>query len=131
MHVDPLRQAEALGLAAAIGLGAGLLYDLLRPARWQRRGLAAFLFDALFCLSLGAALFVFAMSLGDGRLGLGALAAAWTGFLVYQHRISPLLLPLIVKVFQILDNFRRSFKNFIKKFGFSEKNSFKNETNDL
>lgn len=131
MHVDPLRQAVALGLAAGIGLGAGLLYDLLRPPRWQRRGLAAFSLDALFCLILGAALFLFAMSFGDGRLGIGALAAAWTGFLAYQRLLSPRLLPFFVKVFQFLDNKAKSFKNFIKKFKISEKKSFKNETNDL
>jgi len=131
MRVDPLRQGAALLLAAAIGLGAGLLYDLLRPPRWQRRGLAAFLLDALFCLILGAALFLFAMSFGEGRLGLGALAVAWTGFLVYHRFLSPLLLPLFVKTYQYLDKIFTSAKLFIKKFNFLKKSTLKNEKNDL
>ena len=76
MHIDPLRQGLALLAAACLGLGAGLLYDLLRPPRWRLRAAAAFVLDALYCLLLGAALFLFAMSFGEGRLGIGALAAA-------------------------------------------------------
>ncbi len=115
MRVDPLHQGAALLLAAAIGIGAGLLYDLLRPPRWRNRGLAAFLLDALFCLILGAALFLFAMSFGDGRLGLGALAAAWTGFLAYQRLLSPRLLPLFVKIFHYLGFIPAKFKILSKK----------------
>lgn len=131
MRVDPLHQGTALLLAAAIGIGAGLLYDLLRPPRWQRRGLAAFLLDALFCLILGAAFFLFAMSFGEGRLGLSALAAAWVGFLAYHRLLSPLLLPFFVKVFQYLDKFSETAKVFIKKFRFSKKSTLKNEKNVL
>lgn len=131
MRVDPLRQGAALLLAAAIGLGAGLLYDLLRPPRWQRRGLAAFLLDALFCLILGAALFLFAMSFGEGRLGLGALAVAWTGFLAYHRFLSPLLLPLFVKIYQYLDKSFTSAKLFVKKINFLKKSTLKNGKNDL
>lgn len=131
MHVDPLYQAEALLLALGIGLGAGLLYDLLRPPRWRLRGLAAFGLDALFCLGLGAALFVFAMSFGEGRLGLGALAAAWVGFLAYHRLLSPRLLPQFVKLFQHLDIMRARTKKNVKKFSFFKKSTFKNGKNDL
>ena len=131
MRVDPLRQAEALLLAAGLGLAAGLLYDLRRPPRWRLRGLAAFLADLLFCLCLGAALFVYAMSLGEGRLGLGALAAAWLGFLAYHRLLSPRLLPLFVSLFHFLDIVPECVKKFLKKCSFSQKNSFKNEKNDL
>ena len=115
MHVDPLRQAEALGLAVLIGIGAGLLYDLLRPPRWRLRAAAAFALDALYCLILGAALFVFAMSRGDGQLGLGALAAAWTGFLAYHRLLSPRLLPLFVKIFQYLAYIATKIEKTMKK----------------
>lgn len=126
MHVDPLRQGLALLTAAGLGLGAGLLYDLLRPPRWRLRAAAAFVLDALYCLILGAALFLFAMSWGEGRFGLGALAAAWTGFLAYHWLLSPLLLPFFVKLFQYLDIARRKSKKIYKKIQFSAKKYFKN-----
>ena len=126
MRVDPLRQGLALLAAALLGLGAGLLYDLLRPPRWRLRAAAAFALDALYCLILGAALFLFAMSWGEGRLGLGALAAAWTGFLAYHWLLSPLLLPFFVKLFQYLDIPRRKSKEIYKKIQFSAKKYFKN-----
>lgn len=121
MHVDLLRQAEALGLAVLIGLGAGLLYDLLRPPRWRLPAAAAFGLDALYCLLLGAALFLFAMSRGDGRLGIGALAAAWTGFLAYHWLLSPLCLPIFVKLFQLLGHIPAFFKKISKKITDFEK----------
>lgn len=126
LRVDPARQAEALLLAVLIGLAAGLLYDLLRPPRRSLRGLAAFVPDALFCLLLGAALFLYAMSLGGGRLGIGALAAAWTGFLAYQRLLSPRLLPIFVKLFQYLDIIPRIRKKTKKFFEKMQKRSFKN-----
>ena len=126
MRVDPLRQGLALLAAAGIGLGAGLLYDLLRPPRWRLRAAAAFVLDALYCLILGAALFLFAMSFENGRLGIAALAAAWTGFLAYHWTLSPLLLPFFVKVFQYLDIPRRKSKEIYKKIQFSAKKYFKN-----
>ena len=126
MHIDPLRQGLALLAAACLGLGAGLLYDLLRPPRWQLRAAAAFALDAIYCLLLGAALFLFAMSFGEGRLGIGALAAAWTGFLVYHRTLSPLLLPLFSKVFQYLDGTREKLKKYLIKIQFFAKKYFKN-----
>ena len=126
MRVDPLRQGLALLAAALIGLGAGLLYDLLRPPRWRLRAAAAFVLDALYCLVLGAALFLFAMSWGEGRLGLGTLTAAWAGFLAYHWLLSPLLLPLFSKVFQYLDETREKLKNFSIKIQFFAKKYFKN-----
>ena len=131
LRVDPARQAAALGLAVLLGLAAGLLYDLLRPPRRRLHGAAAFVPDALFCLLLGAALFVYAMSLGEGRLGIGALAAAWTGFLAYLRLLSPRLLPLFDKLFQYLDIVRRIRKKGEKNFRKMQKSTLKNKTNAL
>lgn len=126
MRVDPLRQGLALLAAALLGLGAGLLYDLLRPPRWRLRAAAAFALDALYCFLCGAALFLFAMSWGEGRLGLAALVAAWAGFLAYHWTLSPLLLPFFVKVFQYLDATFKKSKEIYKKIQFSAKKYFKN-----
>ncbi len=118
----PLRtQALRLVLALLLGLGEGLLYDLLRPPRWRLRAAAAFALAALFCVLCGAALFLFAMSFGDGRLGIGALAAAWTGFLAYHWLLSPRLLPLFVKIFQYLGYILDYFKKILKKVADFEK----------
>lgn len=131
MQIDPIRQAEALLLAALIGLGAGFVYDLLRPPRWHGRALRAFLADALFCLILGAALFLYAMSFGEGRLGLGALASAWTGFLAYHALLSPRLLPIFVNVYQYLDKMRSACKKRRKKPLFLKNNTLKMKKNAL
>lgn len=87
------RQAAALGFAAALGLAAGLLYDLLRPPRRALRQPWAALFDLLYGLCTGTGLFLYAMSAGNGRLGIWELSAALLGFLAYLHLLSPVLLP--------------------------------------
>lgn len=125
MRIDNGRQAQELLLALALGIGAGLLYDLLRPPRWRFGGLRAFLLDALYCLVTGTGLFFYAMSVPDGRLGIGALAAAWTGFLLYHAALSPRLLPQFSKMFQILDKACVHLKKSAKKMLIFEKSSFK------
>ena len=86
-------QAAALLLAALLGLGAGLLYDLLRPPRRAMRRAWAALTDLLYASCVGIGLFLFAMSAGEGRLGLWELGAALAGFLVYLHLLSPFFCP--------------------------------------
>ena len=131
MRVDPARQAQTLLLAALLGLAAGLVYDLLRPPRRRLRGPAALLPDALFCLLVGAAFFLFAMSAGEGRLGLGALAAAWTGFLAWLRLCSPFVLPVFDRLFQYLDIIPLFLEKKRKKFQKSKKKTFKNGKNAL
>lgn len=97
MEIEIRRQALLLLLAFAIGTGAGLLYDLLRPPRWLFGRAAAYLLDALYCLAVGAGLFAYAMAAGEGRLGQWELAAALLGFLCYLHLFSPVLLPPLGK----------------------------------
>ena len=65
-------QALFLLLAAGLGAGLGLLYDLLRPLR--RRTNDA-LWDLLFCL-----------------------AAALAGFLLYVHALSPSVAPVLERL---------------------------------
>ena len=76
--------AAALGQALLLGLGLALLYDLLRPLR-RRAGGAAPLLDLSFSVMAGAAAFLFAMRAPNGRMGLWELAAALTGFLMWEH----------------------------------------------
>lgn len=76
--------AASLGQALLLGFGLALLYDLLRPLR-HRAGGAAHLLDLSFSVLAGAAVFLFAMRAPTGRIGLWELAAALTGFLLWEH----------------------------------------------
>ncbi len=83
------RQLLELLLAFVLGLGVGLLYELLRPLRCRGGALAAALLDLLFCLLSGLGAFCYAMSAGSGRLGLWELSAMLLGFLLHLHWLSP------------------------------------------
>ena len=113
MAVDIRRQAAVLLLSLALGFGAGLLYDLLRPPRWRGRGRLAL--DLLFCLYLGVGFFLLAMAYGDGRAEPAAFAAAAAGFLLYRAWLSPLLLPIFVKIFQFLEHSVKGVRKETKK----------------
>ncbi len=119
-------QAWDLLLALGMGGGLGLLYDLLRPPRYRLGRRAAALLDGFFALAAGSAVFVYAMSAGDGRLGLWELTAALLGFLCYLHLLSPLLLPLLELPYRVMDNTIRFFKKVGKKLLFSAKKIFPN-----
>lgn len=70
-----------------LGIGLGMLYDLLRPLR-RSAGPWAALLDVCFALLAGAAAFAAAMHAADGRLGLWSLAAALLGFLIQLYFLS-------------------------------------------
>lgn len=124
MEISLDKQAAALLLALGLGLGMGLLYDFLRlPRRRGSRALAAAL-DAAFALGAGAALFSFAMAAGSGRLGTWELAAALAGFLLYMHGLSPSVLPLLERSFQLAGNLLRRGAASAKKVHIFVKNLF-------
>lgn len=102
MELDLRRQGLALLLALLLGAGIGLAYDLLRPPRRRLGPLAGALLDLLFSAASGCAAFAYAMGVGDGRLGIWALGAALTGFLLYMHSLSAPLLRLFTKLLDIL-----------------------------
>ena len=94
-------QMEGLLLALAFGLGLGFIYDLIRPLRRSAERLE-WLFDALFSLCTGFALFVFAMCRPWGRPGLWEIMAVILGFGAYMWLLSPLLLPVFAAIFAFL-----------------------------
>ena len=111
----PLRtQALRLVLALLLGLGEGLLYDLLRPPR-RRLGRCAALPDLLFSLCAGLLAFLFAMGAGSGRLGLWELTSILLGFLLYLYAFSPLLLPLLERGTETWLNIIASCKKGMEK----------------
>ena len=105
-------QALSLLLACALGLGAGLLYDLLRPAR--RRGGSA-LWDLLFCLAAAAAAFLFAMRAGNGTFGSMELLASLFSLLLYFELLSPVFLPIFVSLDSKFGVIWINTQNFAKK----------------
>lgn len=116
MSLSVSHQGWALLLSLAMGVGIGLLYDILRPARRHSGAALARLLDALFAVTAAAALFFFAMASGDGRLGTWELAAALLGFLLYMHLLSPLLLPPMERIFRAMGKFLERTIKLIKKF---------------
>ena len=122
----PLRtQALRLVLALLLGLGEGLLYDLLRPPR-RRLGRCAALPDLLFSLCAGLLAFLFAMGAGSGRLGLWDLTGMLLGFLLYMYTLSPPLLRLFTAELDFCARVMGGCKKRINKLGISAKNRFQN-----
>lgn len=119
-------RAQTLSLLPALllGMGLGLLYDLLRPPRSRLGPLPAALLDLLFALCAGAAAFLNALASSGGRLGIWELSCSLAGFLFYLDTLSPLLLPLLERLFRIMSDTIRSCKNFGKKMGKTAKKSF-------
>lgn len=115
MSLSVSHQGWALLLSLGMGVGIGLLYDILRPARHAGSRVLALLLDAAFSAAAAVALFFFAMASGDGRLGTWELAAALLGFLLYMHLLSPLLLPPMEKIFRAAGIFWSKVENLIKK----------------
>ena len=124
MRTELARQAAALLLASALGLASGLLYDLLRPSRRALPQPWAALTDLLYGLCAFTGLFFYAMSAGDGRLGLWELSAALLGFLLYLHALSPLLLPLFTAAAAILGKALVKLGKCMKKIEEKQKKCF-------
>ena len=107
---------------ALLGLGLGLLYDLMRPMRYS--GKAALLWDGLFCAAAGVGCFV--LSMARGRLGIWNLAATLMIFCAYINFLSPLLLPGILGTWKYMYDFGRKSSEKAKKLQEFEKKFFTN-----
>lgn len=91
------QQVHLLLQSLLLGVGFGLLYDMLRALRWQGRfGCAATaVCDALFWLALLAALFEFNLLFAAGQNRAFALAGTAGGMLLYFGLLSACALPLL------------------------------------
>ena len=126
MEIRLREQLWALLLALALGALAGLLYDFLRPPRRRTGPAAGALLDILFCLLSGGGAFLYAMSAGNGRLGLWDLTAMLLGFLLYLHTLSPIMLRLFTAELDLCGRVMARCKKIIKKLVISAKNCFQN-----
>ena len=115
-------QALSLLCFACLGLGLGILYDLLRPFRYYCQ--AGIFWDALFCAA-GAGGF-FALSMRSGRLELWTMAAALLLFCLYINLLSPLLLPLFLGIFNSMHDLCVFILQGSKKLQISVKKFFTN-----
>lgn len=106
---------ELLPLAASLllGMGLGLLYDMLRPPRRAAKALGGALLDLAFALFALTAVFLGTMGAAEGRLGLWELTADLLGFLFYLYVLSPVILPLSENAYRVMQNTIRSLKKLL------------------
>ena len=122
MELSISQQAAGLCSFGALGLGLGLLYDLLRPLRYYSRG--GGFYDALFCA--GAGLGLFALGMRSGRPGLWETACALLCFCLYINCLSPLLLPRFLGIIEFVHKCSLFLLQSTKKLQISVKKFFTN-----
>ncbi len=122
METNLLDQALSLLCFALLGLGLGLLYDLLRPLRYA--GKHAFLWDGSFCAAAAAGIFF--LSMGSGRLGLWDITAALLSFCLYINLLSALILPGILGISKTMHNCYENIVLYAKKLQEKAKKFFTN-----
>lgn len=110
---------QALGLLCFFGLGLvlGLVYDLLRPIRYRLKN--SFVTDFIFCAAGAGATFF--LSMGSGRLGLWEILICLLSFCLYINLLSPVILPSILKIFELISGLFYSIARNLKKFTFNVK----------
>lgn len=122
MGISIEKQALSLLCFACIGLGTGLLYDMIRPMRYRSK--AEFLWDGLFCfLSAGLC---FVLSSAFGSMGLWDMAAACGGFCLYINYLSPAIFPFLLSFSNEFEKLCRLLAEKIKKLMFLVKKSYTN-----
>ena len=93
MEVQISRQLLVFGQAIVLGLSVGIVYDLLRPFRLRLSRLCGLL-DFLYCLGVGAAVFLFTLQRVEGQLRgfvlLGILGGAVLFFCAFSAALRPL-----------------------------------------
>ena len=90
MAIHVTEQLRTFLLSILLGLGAGVLYDLLRAVRLRHPRLTAPL-DLLYCQAVGLAVFLFVLRQSDGQLrGFILLGGLGGGVLFFSLLSRPL-----------------------------------------
>ena len=118
-------QAFLLAMAFALGAVIGICYDILRPLRYRCSAFIKIGTDFAFALLSAVLLFLFAMSAGNGRLGLWELAAALAGFLAYLYTLSDVFFAAFDRVFSFFSRVGRALGKHISDIANLVKKIFK------
>lgn len=118
-------QAFLLAMAFALGAVIGICYDIFRPLRYRCAAFIKIGTDFVFALLSAVLLFLFAMSAGNGRLGLWELAAALAGFLAYLYTLSDVFFAAFDRVFSLLSRGGRALGKHISDIANLVKKIFK------
>ncbi len=118
-------QAFLLAMAFALGAVIGICYDILRPLRYRCAAFIKVGTDFVFALLSAVLLFLFAMSAGNGRLGLWELAAALAGFLAYLYTLSDVFFAAFDRAFSLLSRGGRALGKHISDIANLVKKIFK------
>lgn len=126
MEIEISRQAVALGLAFALGVLLGLLYDFIRPFRRRASKAAAVCMDVFYGLAAGCGVFLYAMAAPGGRLGIWELGLTLLGFLGYTWTLSDTVYKLTDAVYRNALRFAHGIENILKNFRNMTKLFFQN-----
>lgn len=110
--------------APVLGMGAGVLYDALRPLRRASTPFWAAVLDIVFCVLSASAVFCYAMGARSGTLGLWELTAALIGLLLYSHFFSRQVFDFFAGVLAALLKTMRFLLNSVRKAAISIKKLF-------
>ena len=106
MNVSVASQLISLLGGGALGIGTGLLYDVLRCLRWRSSGpIRRVLLDLLFWLCTVAALFFWSVCACGGVVQVSVCAALFLGAAAYLRVFSPLCLPALDGLLGLLSSF--------------------------
>lgn len=118
MEVSISAQALSLLSFGALGLGLGLVYDLLRLLRY---GLSlALLWDGLFCAIAAAGCFY--LSMARGSYGIWEILLCLAAFCGYINCMSPHVFPIIYRFSRLIP---ASVRFLVKKYFFLKNFLFK------
>ena len=102
MHTQVSQQAAACALALLVGVGAGILYDVLRAVRRRFKSAAVTaVCDVLFCVVCFVVLFFYGMTAGGGKQRVFYIAVACVGGAVYFLTVSRFLLRFWLKMLEL------------------------------
>ena len=130
MAIHVTEQLRTFLLSILLGLGAGVLYDLLRAVRLRHPRLTAPL-DLLYCQAVGLAVFLFVLRQSDGQLRGFILLGGLGGGILFFSLLSRPLRPVWdfwmdrwMELFQFLSLPGRFCAAVCKKFAFQAKTLF-------
>lgn len=130
MAIHVTEQLRTFLLSILLGLGAGVLYDLLRAVRLRHPRLTAPL-DLLYCQAIGLAVFLFVLRQSDGQLRGFILLGGLGGGILFFSLLSRPLRPVWdfwmdrwMELFQFLSLPGRFCAAVCKKFAFQAKTLF-------